>query len=697
MRNKIIQLLISILVLVGCTPPVTPPPPEVVVRDQAKVLDPATRTALEEFRPDGTLVFAAGAVTAKTGDVMVSQPSTNAPNGLLRKVVQVQTVNGKTVVQTEQAKLGDVLQKGALKVQRELTEADSESITPLVAGSVVQTRGTRALGLSYTLDVVLFDKDGNNSTTNDQVKASGSLNLKPVFDLALSLDCGFLCIYDNDLDFKFAIGLEERASLKLVAKVAFSASKVIPVFTHNFTPITFFIGPVPVVIKPRFTIKIKLDGSIGVDVSFEAVQTFTAVAGVKYDSDWQNISEISNRFETSLGAASVNVNATAKVPLNAEFLLYGVVGPFIELSPKLGFDAAIPRDPVWKLFGGVEGKVGIHVDILGYTKDFSANLFDLTAQIAESTNAAPTIKFLTPSPLDNLSSDVGHNFRVEVSDPEDGSQVCCSVTFSSSVDGALGTATGFQPEVAATFTTLAQRTITATAKDSKGKTSSATVTVNVTNPAPTVAMFSPVTDQQFFRGVSYKVLATSFDANETDAQHNLLGALPCTSLSWTSSVAGDALPVTGCDPRVTFSSNGVRTLTLTGTDARGATATATVSVNVIDPPANLPPVANIAKPANNIFVGPDEVIDILGSATDPEGGAVTLGFDITYPFNVQTGTGTTTQVITVPASGKWKPSDSIDFSGACEWDFFMRLRLHGKDPQSNDGTDFVVLHVNKIC
>jgi hypothetical protein len=696
MRNHIVKLFILITVLVGCTQPVTPPPPDVVVRDQAKVLDPSTRTALEEFKADGTLVFT-GAVSAKTGDVMVSEPSPNAPNGLLRKVVSTQTVGGKTVVQTEQAKLGDVIKKGALKVQRELTEADSEGITPLVAGSVVQTRGTRAAGLTYNLNVVLFDKDGNTSTTNDQVKASGSLNLKPVFDLELSLDCGFLCIYDNDLDFKFAIGLEERAALKIIAKVAFSANKEIPVFTQNFTPITFFIGPVPVVIKPRFTIKIKLDGSIGVDIDFEAVQKFTAVAGVKYDSEWRNISEISNTFESTLASASVNVNATAKVPLNAEFLLYGVVGPFIELTPKIGFDAVIPRDPVWKLFGGVEGKVGIHVDILGYTKDFSANLFDLTAQIAESTNAAPTIKFLSPNPNETLSSDVGHNFRVQVSDPEDGSQVCCEVTFTSSVDGALGTATGFQPEVGATFTTLASRTITATAKDSKGKTSSATVTVNVTNPAPTVAMYSPLANQEFFRGVSYKVLGTSFDANEIDAQKNLLFSLPCTSLSWTSSVAGDALPVTGCDPRVTFSSNGARTLTLTGTDARGATATANVSVNVINPPANLSPVANISKPANNIFVGPDQVIDILGSATDPEQGAVTLEYDITYPFNVQTGTGTITKVITVPATGKWKPSDSIDFSGGCEWDFFMRLRLHAKDPQNNDGTDFVVLHVNRIC
>jgi hypothetical protein len=693
MRNMIAKLFFPMLVLVGCTQPVTPPPPEVVVRDQAKVLDSTTRTALEEFKADGTLVFT-GAVSAKTGDVMVSQPSTNAPNGLLRKVTLVETLAGKTVVHTEQAKLGDVIKTGTLDASRPLTEADSESLTPLVAG-VKQTRAPKGVGLSYSIDTVLFDKDGNNQTTNDQVKASGSLSLDPVFNAHIGFHCGFLCL-DPDIDFKFQVGLQEKAALKIVAKVAFSASKEIPIFTHRFKPITFSIGPIPVVITPIFTIKIKLDGSIGVDVTFEASQTLTAVAGVKYTDEFKNISEISNSFDATAANSTVNANITAKVPVRIDFLLYGVVGPFVNVVPKLGFDAAIPRDPVWKLFGGVEGNVGLHVEILGYTKDFSANLFDLTAQIAQSTNAAPTIKFLNPNPNENLSSDVGHNFRVQVSDPEDGSQVCCEVSFSSNVDGALGTATGFQPEVGATFTTLVSRTITATAKDSKGKTSSATVTVNVTNPAPTVAMFSPVTDQQFFRGVSYKVLGTSFDPNETDAQKNLLGALPCTSLSWTSSVVGDALPVTGCDPRVTFSSNGARTLTLTGTDARGTTATANVSVNVVDPPANLPPVANISKPANNIFVGPDEVIDILGSATDPEGGAVTLEYDISYPFNIQTGTGTTTQVITVPASGKWKPSDSITFGG-CEVDMFVRLRLHGKDPQNNDGTDFVVIHVNKIC
>lgn len=75
---------------------------------------------------------------------------------------------------------------------------------------------------------------------------------------------------------------------------------------------------------------------------------------------------------------------------------------------------------------------------------------------------------------------------------------------------------------------------------------------------------------------------------------------------------------------------------------------------------------------------------------------MTLEYDITYPYDVSTGTGGTTKIIDIPANGKWKPSDSITFED-CEVSLDLRLRLHGKDPQNNDGTDFVVMSVVRIC
>lgn len=679
-----VPIVLVAAMLTACPGPTpTPPAPPNVVRDETRVLDASTRSALQEVKSDGTLVFSSPN-QLKSGDVIVSEPTAAAPYGLLRKVTGVTPSAGGESVSTTQAKIGDALKSGHLSVTgRALTTDDLVSVTPLVQGSIRRT-GT---DLNFNLDVVLFDLDGNKNTTNDQIKATGPINLRPSLDADISLDCGFLCIYDNDLDFLFKLTLQEQAQLHITAAVGYGASLEIPVFKLNFTPITFFIGPVPVVITPRMTLKVKLDGGIAASVDFQANQILTAVAGVQYTDDWHNLSSIDNNFTSTAASAFVTMNATARAPLQAEFMLYGVVGPTIGVTPKLNLNVSVPGDPVWKLSGGIECTVGIKVDVLGYTKEYSATLCDLMRQIASAANTAPTIKFLFPT--DNANVDVNRccGFRVQVSDPEDGIS-CCTVSFNSSVDGSLGSATGSQPQVTKTLTTLGPRLISATATDSKGKTATASVAITAVNTPPTVAISAPFAGQQLFQGLTYTMHGSSFDLNETNAE------LPCTSLSWTSSVGADPQK-TGCDPQITFASTGARTLTLTGTDAFGATGTTTVNVTVLPPPANLPPVVNLTNPKNNVQVGPDSLLTLAGTATDPEGGAVTLSWDVTRNYNPSNPNAGTPIPITLPANNTWKPTDS--FPVGCETSELIRLRLRARDAQNNENFDFVVLHLTFIC
>lgn len=685
--SRVLIVLVPTM-LVACpgpTPP-TPPAPPNVVRDETRVLDASTRSALQEVKSDGTLVFSSPN-PLKSGDVIVSEPTAAAPYGLLRKVTAVAPSGAGESVSTTQAKIGDALKSGHLSVTgRALTAADLVSVTPLAQGSIRRTDN----GLNFNLDVVLFDLDGNKNTTNDQIKATGPINLRPSLDADLSLDCGLLCIYDDDLDFLFKLTLQEQAQLHITAAAGYGASLEIPVFQLNFTPITFFIGPVPVVITPRMTLKVKLDGSIAANVDFQANQILTAVAGVQYTDDWHNLSSIDNNFNSTSASASVTMSATARAPLQAEFLLYGVVGPTIGVTPKLNLSVSVPGDPVWKLSGGVECTIGVKVDVLGYSKEYSAKLCDVMREIASAANTAPTIKFLFPTDNANVDVNVCCGFRAQVSDPEDGIN-CCTVSFNSSVDGPLGTGTGSQPQVTKTLTTLGPRLITATATDSKGKTATASVAITAVNTPPTVAISAPFSGQQFYAGLAYTLHGSSYDLNETNAE------LPCTGLKWISSVGVDAQK-TGCDPQITFASGGARTLTLTGTDAFGATGTATVNITVLPPPSNYPPVVNISKPANNLSIGPDSVIQLVGSATDPEGGATTLTWDVTRDYNPATGTGGTPITINLPANGNWKPSDSLQYAPCPNaYNDVLRLRLRAKDPQNVEGFDFVVIHVNTFC
>ncbi|RIH86975.1 hypothetical protein Mterra_01290 [Calidithermus terrae] len=687
---KIYAYLSLLLLLAACARP--PAPPQVVVRPETRVLDPAARQALEEVQPDGTLVFAGSAAAAfQAGNVLVSEPGAKAPEGLLRRVTGLEQSGGKTLVRTAQAQIGDALQKGRLSVEQELTEADLGSVSVLTPGVRLLGRPSPQAEGEFRVGIDVKLGEGNL----EPLTVSGELRFKPVIKVDLDLDCGFLCVYDNDLDFLAQVGLKQTTALKIAGKAGFNLKKTIPLAVFNFTPKTFFIGPVPVVITPRIVLELRTDGSVTTVISYEVGGTLTAVAGAKYDDGWKNISELNYGFH----AGPVNVpfplagvvEVKALAALRGELKLYGVVGPTLEIAPFVHIDLKYPRDPIWKLNGGIQGNVGVRVDVLGYSKHYQTNLWDDSVEIARSDNSAPQVKFLSGS-----TGDIGLccTLRVEVNDPEEGAN-CCTVSFKSSnpadgAEGQLGSATGVQPELAYAFTTLGKRTITATATDGKGKPGSATLELEVVNTPPTVAISAPFNGQEFFRGVNYTLRGVSYDPNEAGFQ------LPCSGLSWTSSAAGDPSPRIGCDVTLSFPANGPRTLTLTGTDSHGGSGSASVNINVIDPPANLPPVVNITKPLNGTRIGPDTVIQLAGNATDPEGGAVTLAWDVTTGYNPQTGQGAATYPVTPAADGGWKPTDSIPY-GSCEVSDTLRLRLKARDPQNNEGSDFVVIKVLRVC
>lgn len=266
------------------------------------------------------------------------------------------------------------------------------------------------------------------------------------------------------------------------------------------------------------------------------------------------------------------------------------------------------------------------------------------------------------------------NFSALAHDFEDGNN-CCTLTWSSDRDGTLGTGGGIQTR----FISTGERVITVSAEDSGGARSSVSITINIVNSPPRVEITKPTAGEEIFRGTPVILLGTSFDLNEPDAQ------LACDRLNWTSSVPSDSFPISGCESEVVFSSNGVRTLTLTGTDPQGQSATETVNINVIDPPLNLPPVVRITSPGGNSNIGFDELITFAGTATDPEGED-----NLTYEWQVSyaSGSASGTETIANTPSLTGRISDSVPYDGS-ESRWTVEIRLNVSDSGGNIGTDFV--------
>ncbi len=304
-----------------------------------------------------------------------------------------------------------------------------------------------------------------------------------------------------------------------------------------------------------------------------------------------------------------------------------------------------------------DGRVKHYVNALGAVQAVLGNL-------------APEIR------LDTASGDVPLNVELSLSasvfDFEDPFP-CCTVTWTSDVDGALGTGNS----VTRTFTTLGSRIITVRATDSQGATSQASVTLNVVNNAPELTLSQPLEGDQVFRTASVVLRGRASDRNEPGEQ------LACTRLVWTSSVASDPFPVTGCEVNVVFATNGARTLTLTATDPQGAFDTANVGISVVDPPPNLPPAVRVSSPEDREPLPTNEPITLSGTAEDPEDAT-----DLIYEWTVKLGDNAPIFVGDAP-SVEWTPSDTYDFSG--EGNYVIQVRLNVTDPQGNTGTDFITL------
>jgi hypothetical protein len=272
-------------------------------------------------------------------------------------------------------------------------------------------------------------------------------------------------------------------------------------------------------------------------------------------------------------------------------------------------------------------------------------------------NEAPTVQITEPA-NDSVVSYGGLgfvHFEAAAQDAEDGAS-CCAIEWRDDTDDIIGYGT----ELDYVFPTAGQHTVSAIAFDSKGVPSGAAeIDVEVTNDAPAVAMVVPTAGQVLFRNVPY-----TFQGYGTDLNESFL-ALPCGSLQWASSKPGDPAD-TGCEAQFLFTSNGTRTILLTGTDSLAESDTAVHNVTVVDAPAGQPPIATIVLPSANQGIDPYFAVSLIGSGSAPGGGGpVQLQWSVKRG-NVETPIGTGGVV-------NWTAVDSgFDSCGAEPVDILLR-------------------------
>ena len=254
------------------------------------------------------------------------------------------------------------------------------------------------------------------------------------------------------------------------------------------------------------------------------------------------------------------------------------------------------------------------------------------------TNEPPVPYILDPADGGRVNNPTAVTLRGGADDDEDGELVDDALSWSSDLDGELGTSG--QLVVALS---LGDHVLTLAATDSDGSTAEVSVSVKVTdeNAPPVPVIDSPTGPIAYHYEGDLLTLVGHADDPED-------GELPGSALFWSSDVDGSW--GNGASVDVAAPNAGAHTVVLTAVDGGGETASTAITLNVVAAGSNIPPSAIIALPNNGDAFEVGETVSFVGESLDPEDGAL-AGGAVSWTSSLDGGLGTGTSVDTTLSQG----------------------------------------------
>lgn len=239
----------------------------------------------------------------------------------------------------------------------------------------------------------------------------------------------------------------------------------------------------------------------------------------------------------------------------------------------------------------------------------------------------PSVSISSPSDGETVTEGDAVFFEGSAEDDRDGRLSGSSMTWSSDLDGDLGTGRRVDRD----DLSLGEHRITLAATDAAGNEGTATVSLTVeSNDPPAASIASPADGDTIGEGAPLPLRGSATDPQE--------GPLSGGSLVWSSSLDGEL----GAGEEMTRDdlSVGTHSIRLVASDPQGLADTASVTVTV---EANGQPSVTIDQPADGAAFDEGESVTFQGSATDPEDGTLT-GNDLTWSSDLDGDLGTGEQV-----------------------------------------------------
>ena len=176
----------------------------------------------------------------------------------------------------------------------------------------------------------------------------------------------------------FTASFTEEAELKVSSKVnLLDFKKEKELARYVLSAIDIQVGPVPVVVVPTITLIGGVSAEAAISLETGITQRFTCTAWASYAGGlWNPISSSSNQFTYTPPTLSASAELKAYIQPELSLMVYTLAGPYASLNGYLELAADTSADPWWTLYGGLDGKVGVKVEVFGkklcdWGKDFT--------------------------------------------------------------------------------------------------------------------------------------------------------------------------------------------------------------------------------------------------------------------------------------------------------------------------------------
>jgi hypothetical protein len=185
------------------------------------------------------------------------------------------------------------------------------------------------------------------------------------------------------VSFSFDGNLTGSLSLSVGAAASCSASTTLQ--GPSLPTIRFTVGPVPVVVRPVLSLKLGVSGSVGGAVQVKTSVDVGASAGISYNNgSWSPVFGAHASFPTTVDAR-LGGSAQVTVAPRLTLMLYGVVGPYVELAGKAQANVNLLRQPWWDASVDLNANAGLVLDVW-----FLHASFDASRPLYHGSWAAPT-------------------------------------------------------------------------------------------------------------------------------------------------------------------------------------------------------------------------------------------------------------------------------------------------------------------